>query len=284
MPLNRSPERTAAGDQAQQSSIPQLSIPGNAGAQIVQQIAASSVHKLPPFWKENPKLWFLQIESIFAISGITRDETKFQYIIANIDSNFLPHVSDILETPPSDGTSKYQAIKDRLIGSFSESQESKLRRLLKSQQLGDQKPSHFLQVMRNLASGQLNDTLLKTLFLEQLPEDVRSILVISQVNDISSLALQADKIMSLRSQQVFSVNSSADTDISLIFQKIDAIEKKFNNFSRSRSSERNHNNNASYSGKSRNRSKSRNKDWCWYHNRFADKATKCVSPCSFSKN
>lgn len=121
------------------------------------QVAASSIHKLPPFWKENPKLWFMQVEFIFSISGISRDDTKFQYVIANMDSNFLPHVSDILESLPSDGTSKYQAIKDRLIGTFSESQESKLRRLLKSDQLGDQKPTHFIQIMRNLASGQLND-------------------------------------------------------------------------------------------------------------------------------
>lgn len=249
------------------------------------QVAASSIHKLPPFWKENPKLWFMQIESIFGISGITRDDTKFQYVIANIDSNFLPHVSDILESPPSNGTSKYQAVKDLLIGTFSESQESKLRRLLKSHQLGDQKPSHFLQVMRNLASGQLNDSLLKTLFLEQLPEDVRSILVISQVSDVSSLAHQADKIMSLRSPQVFEINSTpGNANISMICQKIDALEKKFNNFSRSRNTERNSNSDTSRSGKSRNRSKSRNKDWCWYHNRFAEKASKCIKPCSFSKN
>nr|CTR11709.1 unnamed protein product [Calliphora vicina] len=265
-----SPERTASTS--------------NIGDAPSAYIAASSIQKLPPFWKENPKLWFMQIESIFGISGITRDETKFQYVIGNIDSNFLPHISDILESPPSDGTTKYQAVKDRLIGTFSESQESKLRRLLKSHQLGDQKPSHFLQIMRNIASGQLNDSLLKTLFLEQLPEDVRSILVISQVSDVSALAHQADKIMSLRSPQLFEMKSTPENaDISMLCQKIDALEKKVNSFTRSRSTER-QNRNSSISGKSRNRSKSRNKDWCWYHNRFAEKATKCIKPCSFSKN
>lgn len=119
--------------------------------------------------------------------------------------------------------------------------------------------------------------------MEQLPEDVRSILVISQVSDVSALALQADKIMSLRQPQVFEMNSSsANSDITLICQKIDALEKKLNNFSRGRNSERNASN--SRSNKSRNRSKSRNKEWCWYHNRFAEKATKCVKPCSFTKN
>lgn len=255
-------------------------IPGEPQEPRVQNIAASSVHKLPPFWKENPKLWFMQIEAIFAVSGITRDDTKFQYVIANIDSNFLPHVSDILECPPADG-SKYQAVKNRLISTFSESQESKLRRLLKNHELGDQKPSHFLQIMKNLASGQLNDAVLKTLFLEQLPDDVKSILTISEVSDVSALALQADKIMSLRSPQLYEVNAApGNSDIAKISQQIEALEKKFTNFVRGR----NRSPNSTTSGKTRNRSKSRNRDWCWYHNRFADKATKCTNPCSFSKN
>ncbi|XP_073844145.1 uncharacterized protein [Musca autumnalis] len=195
-----------------------------------RNVAASSVHNLPPFWKENPKLWFMQVEAIFAISGITRDETKFQYVVANIDSNFLPHICDILESPPADG--RFVAVKNRLMETFSESQESKLRRLLKNQEIGDQKPSHLLQIMKNLASGQLNDAVLKTLFLEQLPEDVRSILTISQVSDLSSLALQADKIMSLRSPQLYKVTAAAgNIDLTKISRQIEALKKKFNNFS-----------------------------------------------------
>lgn len=256
-------------------------IPSISGDGQNRNIAASSVNKLPPFWKENPKLWFMQIEAIFGISGITRDETKFQYVIANIDSNFLPHICDILESPPADG-SKFAAVKERLIQSFSESQESKLRKLLKNQELGDQKPSHLLQIMKNLASGQLNDAVLKTLFLEQLPEDVRSILTISQVSDISSLALQADKIMCLRSPHLYEVKSaSGNIDLTKISQQIEALEKKVSNFSRSRNQNRSQSSNRS---KSRSNSKSRNRDWCWYHNRFRDKATKCISPCTFSKN
>ncbi|XP_073841482.1 uncharacterized protein [Musca autumnalis] len=214
-----------------------------------RNVAASSVHKLPPFWKENPKLWFMQVEAIFAISGITRDETNFQYVVANIDSNFLPHICDILESPPADG--RFVAVKNRLMETFSESQESKLRRLLKNQELGDQKPSHLLQIMKNLASGQLNDAVLKTLFLEQLPEDVRSILTISQVSDLPSLALQADKIMSLRSPQLYEVTAAAgNIDLTKISRQIEALEKKFNNFSRNRSQTRSDTGNNS---KSRNR-------------------------------
>lgn len=32
---------------------------------------------MPPFWPEEPALWFAQIKSQFAITEITADTTKF---------------------------------------------------------------------------------------------------------------------------------------------------------------------------------------------------------------
>ena len=90
---------------------------------------AASLVKLPPFWKDNPSLWFAQVEAAFAISRITSDETKFRYVILNIDTTALPLVSDIIATPPEQG--KYNALKSRLIGSLDETSESKLRKLLR---------------------------------------------------------------------------------------------------------------------------------------------------------
>lgn len=78
--------------------------------------------KLPPFWRENPMLWFAQIEAGFALSRITSDETKFQYVILNLDSNVLPFVTDIITTPSA--LNKYEAVKNRIIASCD---ESKLR-------------------------------------------------------------------------------------------------------------------------------------------------------------
>ncbi|KAF8771719.1 hypothetical protein HNY73_019099 [Argiope bruennichi] len=43
--------------------------------------------KLPPFWKANPALWFVQLEAQFAEG--TADDTKFNYIIYAVDSDIL---------------------------------------------------------------------------------------------------------------------------------------------------------------------------------------------------
>lgn len=45
--------------------------------------------KLPPFWKDNPTLWFAQVDASFALSRITSDDTKFRYVIVNLDQTVL---------------------------------------------------------------------------------------------------------------------------------------------------------------------------------------------------
>jgi len=79
-----------------------------------------------------------------------------------------------------------------------ETSATHLRRLLASHELGDDKSSVLLQCLRNLAKGQVTDEVLRTIFMEQLkPEYVRTILAISEMSDLSKLAMQADKILEM---------------------------------------------------------------------------------------
>ncbi|XP_011636560.1 uncharacterized protein LOC105426858 [Pogonomyrmex barbatus] len=87
----------------------------------------------------------------------------------NADTAILPHIKDLIMNPPSNN--KYDALKERVLNIFSVSQNVKLRQLLKGQVLGDKKPSHFLLELKNLAGDQVTDSILKTLFMEQLPEN-----------------------------------------------------------------------------------------------------------------
>jgi len=89
---------------------------------------------------------------------------------------------------------KYKKFKKRVTQGFATSEEAKLRSLFKGQSLGEQKPSQFLISLRNNASGQCNDTVLKSLFLEHLPDSIRTILAVSDSKDLDNLALLADKI------------------------------------------------------------------------------------------
>lgn len=77
------------------------------------KIGAARIARLPPFWKNEPEIWFMQVEAAFGTARITREETKYQYLVANLDTSVLPFVADILRNPPTNG--KYEKIKKRIL-------------------------------------------------------------------------------------------------------------------------------------------------------------------------
>ena len=274
MTIEHSPVRNTSSSQIttteQQAEEMTTEIQEDGDAAVV---ATTSLQKLPAFWAEQPRLWFIQVESVFSLSRISRDETKYAQIIANLDPSYLKFIGDIILAPPADR--KYEAIKERLIASFAISEEAKLKKLFSGLIMGDQKPSHFLQAMKSLAAGNnVGDNVLKTLFLDQLPESIRSILATSNA-DLSELAQQADKIMDIAHPQVSSI--AAPDFVNSLTGKIDALEKKFEKFFTDRRR------NDTRQSRQRYRSSSKPRELCWYHHRFGSKATKCIQPCKFEQ-
>lgn len=262
------------------------------------QIAKLGV-KLPPLWKNNIKMWFIQAECNFQLSGITADLTKYNNIVAAIDSETLSAVSDILLNPPNED--KYSTLKQRLIQEFSDSENLQIRKLLSELQLGDDKPSHLLRKMRELAGTALSDDFLKTLWFQRLPTDMQSILSVS-TETLENLAKLADKIAEVRCDPLNTVyamdrksvaanpsrveqtnaSSSPLCEISALRAEIASLSKQFERFtargrnSRSRSRGR--------FSKSPRRPIANHSEICYYHERFGKNARKCRDPCSFSND
>ena len=88
------------------------------------------VPKMPPFIRNDPGLWFLQVERTLRVARIVADETKADTVVAALDADAIAIIRDILliEPPPAN---QYHLIKERIINAFATSAESKLRRLLK---------------------------------------------------------------------------------------------------------------------------------------------------------
>ncbi|KAF8791110.1 Ecto-NOX disulfide-thiol exchanger 1 like protein [Argiope bruennichi] len=185
----------------------------NADAQTESQVSHLSV-KIPPLWRNNIKLWFIQVESNFALAKITNDLTKYNHLIATIDPETLSAVADILLAPPD--TNKYDALKTRLIAEFSASENEQIRRLLSELHLGADKPSQLLRKMRELGGGTgIKDDFLKTLWLQRLPSEMQAILSISSER-LDNLANMVDKIAEVRisstDSSVFVVSRSAESN------------------------------------------------------------------------
>ncbi|KAF8773824.1 hypothetical protein HNY73_016447 [Argiope bruennichi] len=264
----------------------------NADAPIESQVSHLSV-KIPPLWKNNIKLWFIQVESNFALAKITNDLTKYNHLIATIDPETLSAVADILLAPPD--TNKYDALKARLIAEFSASENEQIRRLLSELHLGADKPSQLLRKMRELGGGtDIKDDFLKTLWLQKLL--MQEILSISS-EPRDNLANMADKIAEVRisstDSSAFAVSRSAESNVmrkastldefTVLRSEIAALSKQVQRFSRDRSRGPFHRKNRHRSF-SRGRSGDRGRKFCYYHARFGEKALKCVTPCAYSTN
>jgi hypothetical protein len=121
--------------------------------------------RVPPFWSNEPALWFSQLESQLALANVTADTTKFHYVVSNLDFRNAQVVRDILQTPPR--SDKYEALKTALISRLSSSEEQRIQQLLQREDLGDRKPSEFLRHLRSLAT--VPENLLRSLWTNRLP-------------------------------------------------------------------------------------------------------------------
>ncbi|XP_076298602.1 uncharacterized protein LOC143217842 [Lasioglossum baleicum] len=299
MPLEHSPTRQAFSGQRTMQQPTEVTfeetvrsednLSSNQNASLIDgaSIEVAQKVRLPPFWKENPVLWFTQVEAAFLINRIVKDESKFRYVTVYLDNKVLPLVEDILICPPENN--KYLKLKERICNAFGESKEAKIRKLLGSHVLGDEKPSVFLHRLNNLAPGQINNEVLRSIFLEQLPENIRSILAISEVKDLSKLAIQADQILDMSrptSSSVFSIESSQGGLIKKMSEEITELRKQMErlthqNQRRERSFSRGRSNFKRWSTSQSKKKNEEGKKYCFYHDKFGDKAHKCVQPCSF---
>lgn len=259
-------------------------------------LKASNI-KLPPFWKNEPELWFAHVEAIFYTHRIIADEEKYFFILAALhDPDVLRQVTDIIKFPPA--SDKYSSVRSQLISRFSDSKETQLNKLFSELSLEGRKPSQLLREMRNLASNDTSEAVLQTLWLKRMPTSVRCILSAADV-DLNKLSEIADKIIQHSSSmaQIETTNrpdlsDTLNTDISdrlsrlekqtselmmLVKRQNDKSSSEHQNFRSSRSKTRT-------SSQKRSLTPRTTTGICYYHNKFGENAYKCKKPCTFQSS
>lgn len=248
-----------------------------------ETIEASKVSvKIPPFWVDKPEIWFAQVEAQFTISNITSEYTKFNYLISQLEPRYVENIWDIIASTSS---AKYSEAKERLLNIFKESEACRIQRLVTGMDLGDMKPSQLLQKLRSLATDVISDKVLKTLWLQKLPDNIRNVLLVSE-EELAKLAIMADKISEMSPKsELYSINKESKLTEDLV-SRIASLEQAIAKLSIDRQPRPR--SNATSRSSSRNRSRSRKRfdprgKYCYYHFRFGSRCIpeKCQPPCSW---
>jgi hypothetical protein len=254
--------------------------------------------RVPPFWPEEPEIWFSQIEGQFMIAGITNDLTKFHYVISQLDRQFSKEVKDIITNPPA--TDKYPKLKSELISRLSDTNERQIQQLLHHEELGDRKPSQFLRHLQGLAAKRITDDVLRMMWTNRLPASIQTVLAAHPSASLDILADLADRIQDIGprcacSSHVASTSYSSGPDqprssmdamareIAELRKQVQSLRTQDHGSGRSRSRNRNRSRRQSRSS-TRSQSSYRKFPICWYHSKHGENANKCIHPCDYRKS
>eukprot|EP00057_Strongylocentrotus_purpuratus_P019718 XP_011674192.1 PREDICTED: uncharacterized protein LOC105443076 [Strongylocentrotus purpuratus] len=168
--------------------------------------------------------------------------------------------------------------------------------LLTEEELGDRKPSQLLRRMEQfLGEQKLEKGILKQLFLQRLPVNVRLILAsTSEALTLSDLAELADRIIeaqpdspgvisaiapaTVEKAKPASALESQVTDLARLVRELTTVVghmQRSQSRSRSRSRQRNVNKRDTPSDATTD-----SDELCWYHSKYGDNAHHCRAPCT----
>ena len=241
--------------------------------------------RLPIFWAKSPTAWFIQAEAQFTLARISSDISRYNHVLTSLPEDVIDSIIDYIQSPPK--VNVYEGIKCLLIERHSMSLERRIEQLLSNEQLGDRRPSEFFRSIKQLAgtSGTIGDKLLINLWTRRLPQAI-SIAIIAQGNKSDAeLTTLADRIWEASHRPTVNEASSV-SEVSSLRAEIAQLKSVMEKFAKSNNRSRTYQRSSSQRDRpdrSNNRSSSRHIDICWYHRRYADKATKCAKPCSYQK-
>ena len=159
----------------------------------------STAVKLPNFWANDPELWFFQVEAVFEnrTPKVTVDSTKFNHAMAAIPQDVLNTCRGIIQLPPNT-PDRYQQLKTALTDSYSKTESQRHAELIEfaaaKEPIIDIKPSALMMHVSNLAGNDIA-ALIRAMFLNRMPQEVRTVLSSSTAANNKDFAKEANGVL-----------------------------------------------------------------------------------------
>lgn len=244
--------------------------------------AISLPSRLPPFWRENPRLWFAQFEAATASTKCS-EEAKFNLVIPLLSYQDLEQAADVILSPPENG--RYRALKTKLIAAYQDSEHQRLKKLIAGGDPGDLKPSQLWRKMKTLNGDLLSLKALEMMWLEQLPVQIRTSLATLSV-DTEKLAETADRMAEILGAAKDGVQICAQETLTSLQHQVTELSAEIAALRRAQQRNEDSQPPRQRWGRNGARSQSPQKKTqlrtCWFHRTFGKKARKCIPPCNFT--
>lgn len=234
--------------------------------------------RIPDFWPRRVIVWFRLVEAEFELSNVTSDETKFNTVLSLLGEKHIDKAEDAATNPPAER--KYEALKAELIKNCTDSDSTRVRKLLESQEMGDRTPSQFYRELKKLATSTKTEEFVLTLWKNQLPTEIQRVLAATTETTAVKLTELADRIYEIRPKSSHIAAVEKESEIDQLRKELAKMQASINALVKQRGRSRSRKDGRE---RDRSRSKSRREEGvCWYHDRYKERATKCKSPCKWS--
>ena len=219
--------------------------------------------KSPVFYRNNPTIWFRQLESQFALSGVRSTKTKFHHVMS-----VLPEDVAINLTIPDEN---YEQIKEQVCAIYQKTKQELLEEALGSVSLDGQKPSVcLLKIKRKMADCgvQAQDDVIRHRLLQAMPTETKIALSAHSSLPLVEFSKLADTIYSY-TQNDYNVSAVSPKEQYPTRNKFEPIRNQFAQ----------HSTGTSYESKPF--SDGQRPKICRFHLFYASKAKRCKPWCKW---
>ncbi|KAK3887043.1 hypothetical protein Pcinc_008808 [Petrolisthes cinctipes] len=240
---------------------------------------------LSPFCPGEATSWFRRVEIQFRLRKVTDPRTKADYVLEAIPEHFFPRVAAWLDNQDQSKDMEYESLKSYLLQEFTLTVSARAQHLLGLPQLplGDTTAHTAWNEMQALATlPDLDPTtnkprrvdLLRELWLQRLPPNVRSALHEADDSPMDDLIKKADNLINAAR-----ASRKPDTVYSAPTEEFPDINAAKSTFHKRAPNSQARNYNPDY-----HTHKLQTHGLCYYHFKFGAGARKCLPGCQWPKN